>query len=173
MILNQTIYGLLALLPIVLCGIFLIGLQWSAKKNNADNFSGYCDACYFIWGMTLTRVSSSIIQGLVITVSVWWIVFGVIFLLNKSIRMPLQSFVLDLLTYRQIDVFKPLLLLGALVPLLKARLVSVHLPLCRPFTASNRLSGAGCSVNGHDDTKYTSILCCQKGVFSAKNNVGL
>jgi lactate permease len=60
----------------------LIGLQWSAKKNNADNFSSYCDACYFIWGMTLTRVSSSIIQGLVITVSVWWIVFGVIFFIE-------------------------------------------------------------------------------------------
>ncbi|WP_265087933.1 hypothetical protein [Psychrobacter vallis] len=29
---NQTVYGLLALLPIILSGIFLIGLQWSAKK---------------------------------------------------------------------------------------------------------------------------------------------
>ncbi|WP_420230632.1 L-lactate permease [Psychrobacter sp. ER1] len=36
----------------------------------------------FVWDMTLNRVSSSIIQGMVITVSVLWIVFGAIFLLN-------------------------------------------------------------------------------------------
>jgi len=36
----------------------------------------------FIWDMTLNRVSSSIIQGGVITISVLWIVFGALFLLN-------------------------------------------------------------------------------------------
>ena len=79
---NQTIYGLLALLPIVLCGIFLIGLQWSAKKTMPIVLAVTAALAIFIWDMTLTRVSSSIIQGLVITVSVLWIVFGAIFLLN-------------------------------------------------------------------------------------------
>ena len=82
MILNQTIYGLLALLPIVLSGIFLIGLQWSAKKTMPIVLAVTAALAIFIWDMTLTRVSSSIIQGLVITVSVLWIVFGAIFLLN-------------------------------------------------------------------------------------------
>ena len=82
MILNQTIYGLLALLPIVLCGIFLIGLQWSAKKTMPIVLAVTAVLAIFIWDMTLTRVSSSIIQGLAITVSVLWIVFGAIFLLN-------------------------------------------------------------------------------------------
>lgn len=81
-ILNQTIYGLLALLPIVLCGIFLIGLQWSAKKTMPIILVVTAALAIFIWDMTLNRVSSSIIQGLVITVSVLWIVFGAIFLLN-------------------------------------------------------------------------------------------
>lgn len=81
-ILNQTIYGLLALLPIVLCGIFLIGLQWSAKKTMPIILAVTAALAIFIWDMTLNRVSSSIIQGLVITVSVLWIVFGAIFLLN-------------------------------------------------------------------------------------------
>ena len=79
---NQTIYGLLALLPIVLCGIFLIGLQWSAKKTMPIILVVTAALAIFIWDMTLNRVSSSIIQGLVITVSVLWIVFGAIFLLN-------------------------------------------------------------------------------------------
>ena len=82
MILNQTIYGLLALLPIVLCGIFLIGLQWSAKKTMPIILVVTATLAIFIWDMTLNRVSSSIIQGLVITISVLWIVFGAIFLLN-------------------------------------------------------------------------------------------
>jgi lactate permease len=82
MVLNQTIYGLLALLPIVLCGIFLIGLQWSAKKTMPIILVVTAALAIFIWDMTLNRVSSSIIQGLVITVSVLWIVFGAIFLLN-------------------------------------------------------------------------------------------
>ena len=82
MVLNQTIYGLLALLPIVLCGIFLIGLQWSAKKTMPIILAVTAALAIFIWDMTLNRVSSSIIQGLVITVSVLWIVFGAIFLLN-------------------------------------------------------------------------------------------
>ncbi len=81
-ILNQTIYGLLALLPIVLSGIFLIGLQWSAKKTMPIILAVTAALAIFIWDMTLNRVSSSIIQGSVITVSVLWIVFGAIFLLN-------------------------------------------------------------------------------------------
>ncbi|WP_227680886.1 MULTISPECIES: L-lactate permease [unclassified Psychrobacter] len=79
---NQTIYGLLALLPIVLCGILLIGLQWSAKKTMPIILAVTAGLALFIWDMTLNRVSSSIIQGMVITVSVLWIVFGAIFLLN-------------------------------------------------------------------------------------------
>jgi len=80
--LNQTIYGLLALLPIVLCGIFLIGLQWSAKRTMPIVLAVTAALALFVWDMTLNRVSSSIIQGMVITVSVLWIVFGAIFLLN-------------------------------------------------------------------------------------------
>ena len=82
MILSQTIYGLLALLPIVLCGIFLIGLQWSAKRTMPIVLAVTAALALFVWDMTLNRVSSSIIQGMVITVSVLWIVFGAIFLLN-------------------------------------------------------------------------------------------
>ena len=79
---NQTIYGLLALLPIVLCGIFLIGLQWSAKKTMPIILAVTAAIALFAWDMTFNRVSSSILEGSVITVSVLWIVFGALFLLN-------------------------------------------------------------------------------------------
>lgn len=79
---NQTIYGLLALLPIILSGIFLIGLQWSARRTMPIVLAVTAAIALFIWDMTFNRVSSSIIQGLVITISVLWIVFGALFLLN-------------------------------------------------------------------------------------------
>jgi lactate permease len=53
MILNQTIYGLLALLPIVLCGIFLIGLQWSAKRTMPIVLAVTAALALFVWDMTL------------------------------------------------------------------------------------------------------------------------
>ena len=79
---NQTVYGLLALLPIILSGIFLIGLQWSAKKTMPIILAVTAALALFIWDMTFNRVSSSILQGTVITISVLWIVFGALFLLN-------------------------------------------------------------------------------------------
>ncbi|MER2163060.1 MAG: L-lactate permease [Psychrobacter alimentarius] len=79
---NQTIYGLLALLPIVLSGILLIGLQWSAKKTMPIVLAVTAAIALFIWDMTFNRVFYSILEGSVITVSVLWIVFGAIFLLN-------------------------------------------------------------------------------------------
>jgi lactate permease len=79
---NETIYGLLALLPIVLSGILLIGFQWSAKKAMPVVLAVTAVIAVFVWDMTFNRVTSSILQGLVITTSVLWIVFGAIFLLN-------------------------------------------------------------------------------------------
>lgn len=82
-ILNQTImYGLLALLPIVLCGILLIGMQWSAKRTMPVVLIVTAAIAILIWDMTINRVASSVLQGLVITISVLWIVFGALFLLN-------------------------------------------------------------------------------------------
>lgn len=79
---TQTIYGLLALLPICLCGVFLLGFQWSAKKSMPIVLAVTAALALFVWQMTFNRVSSSVLQGGVITASVLWIVFGAIFLLN-------------------------------------------------------------------------------------------
>ena len=37
---------------------------------------------YYFWGMTVNRILASTLQGLVITVSILWIIFGAIMLLN-------------------------------------------------------------------------------------------
>lgn len=79
---NELSYGLLALFPIVLTGILLLGLQWSAKRAMPIVLALTAGLGIFAWDMTVNRVLASGLQGLVITVSVLWIVFGAIFLLN-------------------------------------------------------------------------------------------
>lgn len=74
--------GLLALTPIVLAAILLLGLHWSAKKAMPLVLATTALLGFFVWDMTGTRIVASILQGLGITVSILWIVFGAIFLLN-------------------------------------------------------------------------------------------
>lgn len=79
---NEITYGLLALFPIVLTGILLLGLQWLAKRAMPIVLAVTAVMAYFLWDMSFNRVLASGIQGLIITASVLWIVFGAIFLLN-------------------------------------------------------------------------------------------
>jgi lactate permease len=79
---NEWILGLLALLPIAISAILLLGLQWPAKRAMPVTLTVTVVLALFVWEMSLGRVSASIIQGLMVTVSVLWIIFGAIFLLN-------------------------------------------------------------------------------------------
>ncbi|WP_133469668.1 L-lactate permease [Paraglaciecola marina] len=79
---NELTLGLLAMLPIMLSAILLLGLQWPAKKAMPVVLVTTALLSLFVWDMTAIRVSASILQGMIVTVSVLWIVFGAIFLLN-------------------------------------------------------------------------------------------
>jgi lactate permease len=79
---SELTMGLLALLPIGLSGILLLGLQWPAKKAMPVVLAATAMLALYAWDMTANRVLASVFQGLIITFSVMWIVFGAIFLLN-------------------------------------------------------------------------------------------
>lgn len=79
---NEWVLGLLALLPIAISAILLLGLQWPAKRAMPVTLAVTVVLALFVWEMSLGRISASIIQGLMVTVSVLWIIFGAIFLLN-------------------------------------------------------------------------------------------
>ncbi|TFH92564.1 L-lactate permease [Vibrio ouci] len=79
---SETILALVAFSPIVVAAILLVGLNWPAKKAMPVAFGLTVVIALFAWDMSTTRVIASIFQGLGITVSVLWIVFGAIFLLN-------------------------------------------------------------------------------------------
>ncbi|MGY5614738.1 L-lactate permease [Vibrio brasiliensis] len=79
---SETILALVAFSPIVVAAILLVGLNWPAKRAMPVAFGLTVVIALFAWDMTTTRVLASVLQGLGITVSVLWIVFGAIFLLN-------------------------------------------------------------------------------------------
>ncbi|WP_394126077.1 L-lactate permease [Vibrio hepatarius] len=79
---SETILALVAFSPIVVAAILLVGLNWPAKKAMPVAFGLTVVIALFAWDMSTTRVIASIFQGLGITISVLWIVFGAIFLLN-------------------------------------------------------------------------------------------
>ncbi|AYV23286.1 L-lactate permease [Vibrio mediterranei] len=79
---SETLLALVAFSPIVVAAILLVGLNWPAKKAMPVAFGLTVIIALFAWDMSVTRVLASVFQGFGITVSVLWIVFGAIFLLN-------------------------------------------------------------------------------------------
>jgi len=72
-------------MPILLSGILLVGFKISAKIIMPIIYVITFIIGYYFWGMTFNRILASTFQGLVITVSILWIIFGAIMLLNTLI----------------------------------------------------------------------------------------
>ncbi|OYD22749.1 L-lactate permease [Oceanimonas baumannii] len=79
---NDTLLALLAFSPILLAAVLLVGLQWPAKRAMPLAFILTVVIALLVWDMTGTRVLASTLQGLVISISLLWIIFGAILLLN-------------------------------------------------------------------------------------------
>lgn len=79
---NETFLAAIAFFPIIVAGILLVGLNWPAKKAMPVVLALTIVIALTTWGVSLNRVLASLLQGLGITVTVLWIVFGAIFLLN-------------------------------------------------------------------------------------------
>ncbi|WP_043529831.1 L-lactate permease [Litchfieldella xinjiangensis] len=79
---ESTLLPLLAFLPLVLAGVLLIGFRMAAKVAMPIVFLVTAVIALFAWDMTFNRVLASTFQGLILTVSILWIIFGAILLLN-------------------------------------------------------------------------------------------
>ncbi len=74
--------ALFAVLPILFAGILLIGLRISAKKAMPLVYISTVAIAFVVWEVSFNRVLASTIEGVLITISVLWIIFGAILLLN-------------------------------------------------------------------------------------------
>ena len=79
---NQTLLALIAFSPIVVAGVLLLVFNWPAKRAMPVAFITTVIIALFVWDMSVNRILASSLQGIVITFSVLWIIFGAIFLLN-------------------------------------------------------------------------------------------
>ncbi|OZG43370.1 lactate permease [Aeromonas sp. A35_P] len=79
---TDTLLALVAFSPIVVAAVLLVGLNWSAKRAMPIAFILTVFIALWGWQMSPTRVLASSLQGLIITVTVLWIVFGAILMLN-------------------------------------------------------------------------------------------
>lgn len=79
---NQTVLSLLAFVPLVLAGVLLLGLRWPAKFAMPVVYVTTAAIGLWVWDMSFNRVLASTLQGLILTGSILWIIFGAILLLN-------------------------------------------------------------------------------------------
>ncbi|MDR4515474.1 L-lactate permease [Nitrosomonas sp.] len=79
---NQLLLSLCAFLPLLLAAFFLVGLNWPARRAMPVVFMTTAGIALMVWEMPLNRVMASTLQGLILTGSILWIIFGAILLLN-------------------------------------------------------------------------------------------
>ncbi|MBS9402735.1 L-lactate permease [Halomonas sp. TRM85114] len=79
---NETTLALLAFVPLLLAGVLLIGFRMAAKVAMPVVFVVTAIIALLAWEMSFSRVLASTFQGLILTVSILWIIFGAILLLN-------------------------------------------------------------------------------------------
>ena len=79
---NTAILTLLALLPIVTVGVFLVGLRWPAARAMPLSYAVALLLALLVWQVPIVQVVAASINGLVIALTLLYIIFGAILLLN-------------------------------------------------------------------------------------------
>ena len=79
---NLGLQAALAVLPILLAGILLVGFRLPARRAMPAVYLTAVVIALAAWGVAPVRVVASTIQGLFLTFDLLWIIFGAILLLN-------------------------------------------------------------------------------------------
>lgn len=79
---SEGILAVLALLPIIVVGVFLVGLKWPASKAMPLSYIVVVVLALFVWDVAFPKVAAASVDGLVVAVSLLFIIFGAILLLN-------------------------------------------------------------------------------------------
>lgn len=74
--------ALLAIMPIVVAAVLLVGLRWPARRAMPVVYITAAGIALLAWQMPAAHILASTIQGLVITFEILYIIFGAILLLN-------------------------------------------------------------------------------------------
>ncbi len=73
---------LVALSPILVVAVFLVGLRWPASRAMPLSYAAAALAACFYWQVPGAQIAAASVRGLVITIQLLYIIFGAILLLN-------------------------------------------------------------------------------------------
>ena len=83
---NLAVAALLALSPILLAGILLIGFRWPAKYAMPIGLIAAALVANFAWQIEWVTIGASVVQGILVAIGLLWIVFGALLLLATITR---------------------------------------------------------------------------------------
>jgi len=73
--------GFLALLPIIVVAIFLVGLRWPASKAMPLSYVTVVIIAYFVWKISPAQILGGTFNGIIVAISLLYIIFGSILVL--------------------------------------------------------------------------------------------
>ncbi|HHV63717.1 MAG TPA: L-lactate permease [Peptococcaceae bacterium] len=73
--------GFLALLPILVVAIFLVGMRWPASKAMPLSYITAVIVAYFVWKLPVIRIVGATVNGIVTAVSLLYIIYGSVLVL--------------------------------------------------------------------------------------------
>lgn len=113
------VLAILALLPIIVVAIFLVGLKWPASKAMPISYVVAVLLALFVWKVPGVKVAGATVHGLITAISLLYIIFGAILLLNTlqesgGLRTIRQGFT-DISPDRRIQVIIVAWLFGSFI----------------------------------------------------------
>jgi lactate permease len=78
---NLAVLSLLALAPLVVVGVLLVGLRWPAKKAMPVGYVLVALLAISVWGISPLTVAAASVEGIIIAVGLLYIIFGALLLL--------------------------------------------------------------------------------------------
>ena len=78
---NIAVLSLLALAPILTIGFLLVGLRWPAVWAMPVGYVVVVIIGLFVWQLSFASIAASTVQGLIIALTILYIVFGALLLL--------------------------------------------------------------------------------------------
>ncbi|MCB8817960.1 L-lactate permease [Desulfosporosinus shakirovi] len=76
------VLAILSLLPIAVVAVFLVGLKWPASKAMPLSFLTAVVLALYVWKIPSTQVAAASMNGVVTAITLMYIIFGAILLLN-------------------------------------------------------------------------------------------
>lgn len=83
---NTAVLACLALLPIVAVAVFLVGLRWPASRAMPLSYAVAIVLALAVWRVPALQVVAASINGLIVALTLLYIIFGAILLLNTLQR---------------------------------------------------------------------------------------